>query len=294
MKPKSYCQRVYGPLLAKTFPNILNHWLSEEFPHLGGPRVRELFVTEVMRLIDTYYAVPRERLQPGQTVWYAVDKTDLPNGRSMAQTRLVPVILTLVARDDIQRLFQGAALFEVRRHIVARLHREADAQGGTLAGSDTGLLLSQHPSSISSAIRTYQQEHACVIPSRGTVHDLGRSVSHKSLIAKKAIQEGKQAPDVAWETSHSLASTERYLTDLMRVYISLRRHEMSPDETAFATGMSVSLVDEYAALIDELDLNDDQLPDIMAQLESTMRRRKGDDEGNSAAPDIASEPLSPE
>jgi len=42
-----------------------------------------------------------QRLQPGQTVWYAVDKTDPPRGgRSMAETRLAPFILTPVARED--------------------------------------------------------------------------------------------------------------------------------------------------------------------------------------------------
>lgn len=294
MKPKPSCERIYGPMLAKTFHNALTHWLGQEFPHLGGPKVRELFVTEAMHLIDTYY-VPQARLQPGQTVWYAVDKTDLPHdGRSMAETRLVPVILTLVAREDIQRLVQGTSLPEVRRHVIARLHREADAQGGVLAETDTGLLLSHNPSTIGSAIRAYEQEHDCVIPRRGTVHDLGRSVSHKPLIARKALQEGKQAPVVAWETSHSMASTERYLVDLMRVYVSLKRHNMTVEETALTTGMSISLVKEYAALIDELNLNDDQLPSIMAELERTAQARQRDTENSSASRELAPDPPSPE
>ncbi len=294
MNPKPFCEQIYGPMLAKTFQNALTHWLSEEFPHLGGPKVRELFITEIMRLFEAYH-IPREKLLPGQTVWYAVDKTDPPsNGRSMAETRLVPVVLTLVAREDIQRLFQGMSLPELRSHIVARLHREADAQGGVLAETDTGLLLNCNPSTIGSAIRAYEQEHDCVIPRRGTVHDLGRSVSHKSLIAKKAIQEGKQAPDVAWETSHSMASTERYLVDLMRVYISLKRHNMTVEETALTTRMSVSLVKEYAALIDELDLNDDQLPGIMAELEHTAQSRQQDSESSSASRELAPDPPSPE
>lgn len=293
MNPKPHRERVYGPMLAKTFPNVFNHWLAEEFPHLGGPKVRELFVTEVMRLIEAYY-VPRQRLQPGQTVWYAVDKTDLPHdGRSMAETRLVPVVLTLVAREDIQRLFQGVPLKEVRRYVIARLHKEAEAQGGVLAEADTGLLLNHSPTTIGKAIRAYEQEHQCVIPRRGTVHDLGRSVSHKPLIAKKAIQEGKQAPDVAWETSHSVASTERYLVDLMRAYISLKRHGMTVEETAFATGMSVSLVKEYAALIAELDLNDDQLPSIMAELEHTAQARQRNTEGSSVSRKLAPDTPAP-
>jgi len=294
MNPRPYRERVYGPMLAKTLPNVLNRWLAEEFPHLGGPKVRELFVTEVMHLIDAYY-VPCQRLKPGQTVWYAVDKTDLPHdGRSMAETRLLPVILTLVAREDIQSLIQGISLPDVRQQVIARLHQEADAQGGTLAETDSSLLVWQSHGRVSDLIRAYEQAHQCVIPRRGTVHDLGRSVSHKPLIAKKAIQEAKQAPDVAWETTHSVPSTERYLVDLMRAYISLKRHGMTAEETAFATGMSVSLVKEYAALIDELDLNDGQLPGIMAELERTAQTRQQGTKHDSASRELAPDPPIPE
>jgi hypothetical protein len=274
MKAKPSAQRIYGPLLAKTLPNILQQWLATEFPHLGGPKVRELFVTELMRLIETYY-VPHQRLQPGQIIWYAVDKTDLPGkGHTMATTRLLPVTLTLIDRQDIEALFNQVPPKIVRRQVVARLHRQAEAQGGVLAISDSSLLLHQSPATIGRDIRLYEQEHQCIIPRRGTLHDLGRSVSHKRIIVKKALQEGKQAPDVAWETDHTLSCTERYLVDLMRVYISIKRHGMTNEAAAFATDLSLSLVKEYAQLITELDLNDDQLPDIMSKLEQMAQFRQ--------------------
>lgn len=274
MKPKPARECVYGPMLDKSFVNVLTHWLAEEFPHLGGPKVRDMFVSEVVRLIDAHH-IPMQRLQPGQTVWYAVDKTDLPHdSRSMAETRLIPVTLTLVTREDIEALMKGLSIRQHRSRVAVRLHREADAQGGVLAETDTSLLLCQSHGTISDIIRAYEQEHQCVVPRRGTVHDLGRSVSHKAVIAKKAVLEAKQAPDVAWETNHTLFSTERYLVALMRVYISLRRHHMTIEETAFATHMSISLVKEYAALIDELDLNDDSLPSIMTELERQAAIRR--------------------
>jgi hypothetical protein len=274
MKAKPSAERIYGPLLAKTLPNILQQWLATEFPHLGGPKVRELFVTELMRLIETYY-VPHQRLQPGQIIWYAVDKTDLPGkGHTMATTRLIPVTLTLVDRQDIEALFNQVSPKIVRRQVVARLHRQAEAQGGVLAISDSSLLLHQSQATIGRDIRLYEQEHHCIIPRRGTLHDLGRSVSHKRIIVKKALQEGKQAPDVAWETDHTLSCTERYLVDLMRVYISIKRHGMTNEAAAFATNLSLSLVKEYAELIVELDLNDDQLPNIMSKLEQMAQLRQ--------------------
>jgi len=258
-------------MLAKTFPDVLAHWLAEEFPHLGGPKVRSLFVTEVMHLIDAYLT-PVNRLQSGQVLWYAVDKTDLPRAKhSMAETRLIPVILTLVTRSDIQLLARGTSRLQVRQEVVARVLREAVAQGGVLAEVDLALLFSVNPSTVGKAIRAYERAHQCVLPRRGTLHDLGASVTHKGLIAKKAFLEAKQAPQVAWETNHSLKSTERYLVDLMRVYISLKRRDLNVAETAFTTNLSISLVKEYAALIAELGLTDDALPSTMAALVHTAQ-----------------------
>lgn len=284
MKLKPASERTYGPMLAKTLANVLQQWLAAEFPHLGGPKVRELFVTELMRLIETHY-VPSQHLQPGQILWYAVDKTDLPGkGHTMATTRLLPVTLTLINREDIEALVKQVSPKIVRRQVVARLHRESEAQGGVLAISDTSLLLHQSASTIGLDIRLYEQEHQCVIPRRGTVHDLGRSVSHKAIIVKKALQEGKQAPDVAWETDHTLSCTERYLVDLLRVYISIKRHGMTPEAAAFSTGLSLSLVKEYAELITELGLNDDRLPDIMSKLEQmALVRQQKNTNGRSEA-----------
>jgi hypothetical protein len=267
---------------AKTFPNALAHWLAEEFPHLGGPKVRALFVDEVLSLMDAHLT-SANRLQPGQVVWYAVDKTDLPrDSRSMAETRLVPVVLTLVTRSDIQMLARGVPLPQARREIVARVLREADAQGGVLAETDVALLFCVSPGTISKAVRAYEQEHQCILPRRGTVHDLGPSVTHKGLIARKAYLEAKQAPQVAWETNHSLESTERYLVDLMRVYISLKRRDMTVGEAAFATGLSNSLVKEYAALIAELGLTDDELPSIMTALVRTTQTQPPNTQDTSA------------
>jgi hypothetical protein len=294
VNPKKHKEKAYTPMLSKTFDNVLNNWLAAEFPHLGGPKVRALFVQEVLRLIDTY-ATPAQRLQPGQVVWYAVDQTDKPHDRQcMAQTRLVPVVLTLVDQDDIRQLSQGVLLPEVRRGVIIRLLHQADAQGGVLAETDLALLLSGNIKVVSEAILSYEQTEQCTLPRRGTVHDLGPSVTHKGIIARKAYLEAKQAPQVAWETSHSLKSTERYLVDLMRIYISLKRHGLNVSETAFATGLSISLVKEYAALIEELGLNDSEMARILTILAktsaTTLAENDHPDAPTSSCPEAGSQP----
>jgi len=259
----------YSPLLAKTFPAALSQFIAGEFPHLGGAKVRELFVAEVVRLVEQFYP-PRERLRPGQTLWLAVDKTERPHDHlPMADTRLVPVVLTLVAPEDIRALAGGATRTQVSEQAIVRLHREADAQGGVLAETDTALLLSYTSGHISDLIRAYETRTGEIVPRRGTVHDLGPTVTHKRVIARKVLRERKSTSQTASETHHTPESVDRYLLDLMRCYICLKRAHQPIEQTAFATGLSLSLVREYAALIEELDLTDETLTDLLPKLETT-------------------------
>jgi hypothetical protein len=261
---------MYGPLQAKTFPMALSHFLAQEFPHLGGPKVRELFVAEVVRLVEQFFPSP-ERLRPGQTVWLAVDKGDRPKDHQpMTETRLVPVILTLVAAEDIRALAQGTSRPQVSQQVIARIHQEAEAQGGVLAETDTALLLAYHDGTISQLIAAYEQRTGQVIPRRGTVHDLGPTVTHKARIARKALLERKSTAQTASATNHTPTSVDRYLLDLTRCYVCLKRAHQSLEQTAFTTGLSLNLVKEYAALIEELGLSDEQLPDLLAKLKSTQ------------------------
>jgi hypothetical protein len=274
MAGKSRAAATYGPAQAKTFPAALATWVAQEFPHLGGPKVRELFVAEITRLIERYYP-PRERLRPGQTLWWAVDKTDRPHDHHpLADTRLVPVVLTLVAPDDIRDLAQGAPRSQVSQQALVRLHREAEAQGGVLSEIDSALLLAYGSSQISQLICAYEKRTGEVVPRRGTLHDLGASLTHKAVIARKVLKERKTTAQTAQETNHTPESVDRYLLDLMRCYVCLKRAQQSAEQTAFATGLSLPLVKEYAALIDELGLSDANLPDTLAKVEATQTQRR--------------------
>jgi hypothetical protein len=274
MNVKTRGQRAYGSSLAKTFPVALSQLIAQEFPHLGGPKVRELFVVEVTRLVEQFYP-PRERLRLGQTLWLAVDKTARPHDHlSLAETRMIPVVLTLVAPDDIRALVDGASRTQVSEQAILRLHREADEQGAVLSETDTALLLCYTPGHISDLIRAYETRTGEIVPRRGTIHDLGSSVTHKRVIAHKVLCQRKSTAQTASETYHTPESVDRYLRDLIRCYICLKRADQSVEQTAFATGLSVALVREYAALIEELGLTDESLKELLPKLEAAQTERR--------------------
>src|SRR6266436_9948020 len=106
---------------------------------------------------------------------------------------------------------------------------------------------------ISHEILEYEREGGGTVPRRGTVHDMGRSVTHKRIICFKRLVEQKPTSQVAQETFHSADEVEYYVQCLRRVQLC-RDSGMSPEEAAQATGYSLSLVQEYLDLIEEFRL----------------------------------------
>ena len=134
----------------------------------------------------------------------------------MKNLRLQPVVLSIVTYEDIQKRAKGVSLKEIRKCAEARILHEADKQSGTLAQTDLSLILSNTLTTIQKEIAEYERENNVVLPRRGTVHDLGRSMSHKKVICRKSVIDRKATPDIALETYHSPMAVDRYLGDFER------------------------------------------------------------------------------
>lgn len=242
---------IYAPLLDKTFENAVSNFISTEFPRLGGPKVIELLVKELKSIVEQYYP-PITNLRMGQMLWFAVAKEEkVRYGESMKDLKLRPVVLSVVTYEDIQKRAESVPQKKIRKSVIARVLPEADKQGGTLSETDLSLILSSSLTTINKDITAYEREKNVVLPRRGTVHDLGRSTSHKQIICRKSALDRKAAPDIARETYHSTSAVDRYLCDFERVRFCLKKG-LSVGETAFTTQLSKSLVVEYAELIKEL------------------------------------------
>ncbi len=251
--PSSARQPAYASCQRKTFHSALCHLLQTEFPRTFGPAVTRLFADKINELYERCHP-PRSRVKVGQVLWLAVAANERP-GRSkrIEDTRLVPVLLDLVTRQDIDDACDGVNRLETRRAKIARLFRQAYAQGAVLTEAEVGLLLHLTEHTISEQVCTHEEATSESIPRRGTLHDLGRSVSHKAVICYKRLVEKKPTSQVAEETYHSPEEVEYYVQCLRRVQLCSDTR-MSLEEIAQATGHSLFLVREYLELIKELDL----------------------------------------
>jgi hypothetical protein len=253
---KTTSERAYGPSASKGFRAALEHLMRTEFPRMGGSKVRDLFVEEIIALIDSHH-MTKDRVGMGQVLWYAVAREDHPYiYKRLSQCKMVPVILTLVSPEDIAILREGKELRRPRiKRIAARLYKEAFAQGGVLSAADVGLLIGYSPTYVNELIHDYEEEHQVMLPTRGSVHDMGSRVTHKAEICRKSLVEGKQTPDIARETFHDERSVDRYLQDFDRVFHAMFKHGMSVKETCFTTRFSEGLVRQYMKLAQELGLS---------------------------------------
>jgi hypothetical protein len=252
-KRPSTRRQSYDATERKTFRSSLCHLLQSEFPGVFGPAVTRLLSECIDQLYERFHP-PGARFRAGQCLWIAVAVDDFPTrNKRIEQTRLVPVVLDLVTSDDVEDAVAGSVRAHTRPKKIVRLFRQAHAQGGVLTEADVSLLLHLPINTVSRVVLKHERETGQTIPRRGTIHDLGRSVTHKRIICYKRLVEKKTTSQVAEETFHSPEDVEYYVQSLRRVLLC-QRIGMKEEDIAAATGRSLSLVREYLELIRDFNL----------------------------------------
>jgi len=237
----------------KSFHSALCHLLQTEFPGVFGPAITKLFADKIDELYARFHP-PSSHFRVGQVLWAAVSKDDLPGrDKRIENTRLVPVILDLVAGKDIDEAMVAGMRQQTRRNKIVRLCNQAYAQGGVLSLADVALLLHKSITPLSQDIVEYERATGETVPRRGTVHDMGRSVTHKAIICYKRLVEQKPTSQVAEETFHSADEVEYYVQCFRRVQLC-RDSGMVKEDIARATGHSLPLVQEYLDLIEQFKI----------------------------------------
>jgi hypothetical protein len=252
-KPSSQRSPTYAACERKTFHSTLCHLLQSEFPGTFGPMVTRLFADKINELYERCHP-PLSRVKVGQVLWLAVAADDLPGrNKRIENTRLLPVLLDLVTPQDIDDAAATGKRLETRRLKILRLFRQAYQQGAVLSQADVSLLLHLEASTISHVVLEHEQSTKDQVPRRGTIHDMGRSVTHKKVICYKRLVEKKPTSQVAEETFHSPEEVEYYVQCLRRIQLC-SDNGMSLEEIALATKHSLSLIQEYLDLIKEFGL----------------------------------------
>lgn len=252
-----YVRKKYGPLQDKTLRNVLAHRIHEQFPVIGGPIMRLACADLILKVFHDHVRL-KETVTHGQVLWMAVSIDDPPHRyQRIQETDLVPVVLDLSLAEDVQRRIDRIPPPERLLHRAVRLCQQAHQQGGLLSNCDLAELLNADDSVIARLLVQHERDTQKIVPRRATLHDVGTGLTHKAIICWKRYAEGKEAPQIARETRHSLAAVDHYLGQYDRVR-HCHKQGMDARETAHVLSCSPALVEQYLDIDRRLESPEDE------------------------------------
>lgn len=253
----------------RSLPDLLVHKFLTEYGYDHGPVIARAIVDDILATVEECYA---ERVPPKVVVWLAVRLEKRGRRKGIEVTDLVPVQLKMYTEREVDLLTdpqlrkKRKARRAFNRARFARWCFDAYEQGGVLTQLDLSLLSGLSECYVSKVLREYEEETGEIVPTRGTVHDLGPSVTHKGEVVRRWLRH--QSPvRIARETKHSQASVDRYIADYQRV--RLLAQKISVDELPALTGLSEGVVKQYAELIDQYE------PDVVTNWQAGMEQGMG-------------------
>lgn len=161
-------------------------------------------------------------LKAGQVMWLARSLKGHSKwngrGRSLAMN-YVPVALTHHTpqeRPDPYTRPEEYFRTEVRR--VARLTVEAWTQGAVLSTVDLALLMHRSTAHIRNLLDTFQRSKQLLLPTTGTVLDMGSTLTHKRIAVEWSLK-GHNTTDIARAIFHTPQAVDNYLRTFNKVAI---------------------------------------------------------------------------
>ena len=232
-----------------------------------GEVTAQAIVDDILKTIEHYFVVakPLEQmaegkappddhyLRYGQLVWMAVPLDELPEkGKSIARTRMKPVILTYLASEDIETIRGGFTSRQLRVNRMVRWCEEAYDQGALLTQLDLAVLLNVCDSVVSTYVNEYQRATGRILPTRGNMHDMSGAITHKREIIA-LYQQGCLTPTIAKKTKHSKDSVDRYIRDYENVKL-VRKVTADVDNISQLIRLSKRVIKQYLDLIPDAEL----------------------------------------
>ncbi|NQT29118.1 MAG: DUF1670 domain-containing protein [Candidatus Saganbacteria bacterium] len=223
------------------------------------------------RQIEIYFEEHlTNRLQPGQITYEAVSKEE-PAGKPISRCLKKAVVLTLNHGEDLE-LLEKQGLTICRRKRIIRIAEEARSQGAYLTCEDLAVILTTSESTIKRDVKVLKGE-GLVVPLRGRMKDIGRTISHKVEVVEMLL-ENYQFTEIERITRHSEKSIERYLKDFTQVAI-LADKKLSLQEIRQIVGVSKNLVQEYLDLCESAmkdPFKRKKLREILQQMQEPVKK----------------------
>jgi hypothetical protein len=140
---ESMAQRRYMRMKGKSLKNILLDRFLNNYGYDKGIITAGAIVDDLLNIIENFYRYSDNSfIKNGQMVYHAVPIDEYPRkGKSIAQTKLKPVVLDIISDQDIEDMKIPLHHREIRIKKIERWTHQAYDQGALLSQLDLAMLL---------------------------------------------------------------------------------------------------------------------------------------------------------
>ena len=247
--PSAVALRAYKRMKGKSLKHIILDRFLNHYGYDKGTVTASAIIDDLLALIEQYYRYrDNSFLKPGQIVWHAVRVDEYPKkGKSIAQTKLKPVVLDMITDDDLEGLKIPVGAHELKMKKIERLTTQAYDQGALLSQLDLAVLLAITTHTVSECVREYQNIYNRSLPTRGNVQQIGRGQTHKRVIVALHLK-GYLVPTICHKTNHSKEAVERYIRDFESVRLLSTKFD-DPEVISRIIRLDPLVVKQYLDLI---------------------------------------------
>lgn len=245
----SLALREYQRMKGKSLKHIILDRFLNHYGYDKGAVTASAIIDDLLALIEHYYRYKDNSfLKQGQIVWHAVPIDEYPKkGKSMAQTRLKPVVLDMITDDDIEGLRTPVGAHELKLKKIERWTHQAYDQGALLSQLDLAVLLASTTVTIGVCVREYQNLYNRTLPTRGSIQLIGSGQTHKRPIIALHLK-GYLVPTICQKTNHSKEAVERYIHDFEAVKTLSEKFD-DVDLISRIVRLTPSVVKQYLDLV---------------------------------------------
>ncbi len=247
--PQSLAQARHKRMKGKTLRHILLDRFLNHYGYDKGAVTASAIIDDLLALIEQYYRyTDNSFLKQGQMVWPAVPVDEYPKkGKSIAQTKLRPVVLDIITDSDIEDMKTPLHHRELRLKKIERWTTQAYDQGALLSQLDLAVLLTNNEATTGAYVREYQNLYHRALPTRGNIQLIGSGQTHKRVIIALHLK-GYLVPTICHKTNHSKEAVERYIRDFESVKLLSTKFE-DVDVISRIIRLSPSVVEQYLDLL---------------------------------------------
>lgn len=172
------------------------------------------------------------------------------SSKPLEQAQMVRVRLTLDGGTEDVEIRRNQGIIALRQHRMERMAHQAYQQGGLLTLEDFAYrIFNCGTRTLIRDMKAFRRR-SIVLPLRSTIKDMGRGISHRSLIIRHWL-EGKEYEAISKAAHHTPRAIANYINKFKRC-IWLAHQGFDTHTIGFLVGLSPKLAAHYWKLYTEL------------------------------------------